>query len=96
MEVIPWFEYSFASIYGDTTGGHIIQANPRWAARDAQGRIATMASISRSNSPFYWMNAIHPEVQQFMIDPDGGSSKLRYRWYSRRRPVTCYECECGV
>lgn len=68
MEVIPWFEYGFASIYGDATGGHIIQANPHWAARDEQGRIATMASISRSNSPFYWMNAIHPEVQQFMID----------------------------
>ena len=68
MEVIPWFEYGFASIYGDASGGHIIQANPHWAARDAQGRIATMASISRSASPFYWMNAIHPEVQQFMID----------------------------
>lgn len=68
MEVIPWFEYGFASVYGDATGGHIIQANPHWAARDAQGRIATMASISRSASPFYWMNAIHPEVQQFMID----------------------------
>ena len=68
MEVIPWFEYGFASVYGDASGGHIIQANPHWAARDAQGRIATMASISRSASPFYWMNAIHPEVQQFMID----------------------------
>lgn len=68
MEVIPWFEYGFASVYGDASGGHIIKANPHWAARDAQGRIATMASISRSASPFYWMNAIHPEVQQFMID----------------------------
>lgn len=68
MEVIPWFEYGFASVYGDASGGHIIQANPHWAARDGQGRIATMASISRSASPFYWMNAIHPEVQQFMID----------------------------
>ena len=68
MEVIPWFEYGFASVYGDASGGHIINANPHWATRDAQGRIATMASNGRSASPFYWMNAIHPEVQEFMID----------------------------
>ena len=68
LQVIPWFEYGFASVYGDASGGHIINANPHWAARDAQGRIATMASISRSASPFYWMNAIHPEVQEFMIN----------------------------
>ena len=36
MEVIPWFEYGFASVYGDASGGHIINANPHWAAKDAQ------------------------------------------------------------
>ncbi len=61
LEVIPWFEYGFASVFGDPTGGHIIQANPHWAARDVDSNL-----VVQNN--FYWMNAIHPEVQQFMID----------------------------
>lgn len=60
MEVIPWFEYGFASVYGDPTGGHIIQRNPHWAAKDVDGNIANRNS-------FYWMNAIHPSVQDFML-----------------------------
>ena len=60
MEVIPWFEYGFASVFGQPNGGHIIQANPHWAARDVNGNIA-----NRNN--FYWMNAIHPSVQEFML-----------------------------
>ncbi len=61
MEVIPWFEYGFASIYGDQTGGHILRKNPHWAARNANGGIA------QSNN-FYWMNGFHHEVQEFMMD----------------------------
>lgn len=61
MEVIPWFEYGFASVYGDGTGGHILRKNPHWAARNANGGIA------QSNN-FYWMNGFHHEVQQFMMD----------------------------
>lgn len=61
MEVMPWFEYGFSSVYGDTSGGHIIKANPHWAARTSKG------SIAQGNG-FYFMNAIHPEVQDFMID----------------------------
>jgi len=60
MEVIPWFEYGFASIWGQPSGGHIIEANPHWASRDVNGNIA-----NRNN--FYWMNAIHPSVQEFML-----------------------------
>lgn len=61
MEVIPWFEYGFASVYGDRTGGHILQRNPEWASRNASGAIANA-------NGFYWMNAFHHEVQQFMLD----------------------------
>ncbi len=61
IEVIPWFEYGFASIFGNPSGGHIIEANPHWASRDANGDIA-------NKNGFYWMNALHPEVQQFMLD----------------------------
>ncbi len=60
MEVIPWFEYGFASVYGDPSGGHIIEKNPHWAAIDADGNIA-------NRNGFYWMNAIHPSVQEFML-----------------------------
>ncbi len=60
IEVIPWFEYGFASVFGDPSGGHILQTNPHWASRDSEGNIA-----NRNN--FYWMNAIHPFVQEFML-----------------------------
>jgi uncharacterized lipoprotein YddW (UPF0748 family) len=60
MEVIPWFEYGFASVFGNSSGGHILERNPHWAARDVDGNIA-----NRNN--FYWMNAIHPSVQEFML-----------------------------
>jgi uncharacterized lipoprotein YddW (UPF0748 family) len=60
IEVIPWFEYGFASIFGQADGGHILTRNPHWASRDVNGNIA-----NRNN--FYWMNAIHPSVQEFML-----------------------------
>jgi len=60
MEVVPWFEYGFASSFSEN-GGHIIAKNPHWAARNANGDIVT-------KNGFDWMNAIHPEVQQFMLD----------------------------
>lgn len=61
IEVIPWFEYGFASIFGNSSGGHIIEENPHWAALDVDGEIV-------NKNGFYWMNALHPEVQQFMLD----------------------------
>jgi len=59
MEVIPWFEYGFAATFGDATGGRLVQANPHWASRDVNGNIA-------ERNGFYWLNALHPEVQDFM------------------------------
>ncbi len=59
MEVIPWFEYGFAAAFGDPTGGRLVQRNPHWASRDINGNIA-------ERNGFYWLNALHPEVQDFM------------------------------
>ena len=58
MEVIPWFEFGFASSYNNN-GGHILDAYPEWAARDSAG-----ALLKKNN--FEWMNAFHPEVQEFI------------------------------
>ena len=57
LVVIPWFEFGFSSSY-QQQGGHILAAKPEWAARDKEGFILT-------KNGFEWMNAIHPEVQDF-------------------------------
>ncbi|NJD18970.1 MAG: hypothetical protein FIA95_06770, partial [Gemmatimonadetes bacterium] len=58
LEVVPWFEFGFAaSLRKD--GGHILARRPGWAARDRQGRLL-------SKNGFEWMNALHPEVQDFV------------------------------
>ena len=63
LKVIAWFEYGFAAQYGSANGGRnsVLQAHPEWESRDQQGKIA-------NKNEFYWMNAFHPEVQQFMTD----------------------------
>lgn len=60
MRVIAWFEFGFASSYGDPNGGHILNARPNWAARDIHGQIA-------SKNNFQWMNAFYPDVQDFVL-----------------------------
>ena len=60
LKVIPWFEFGFSSSYNQQ-GGHILSAKPEWAALDKEGAILT-------KNGFEWMNAIHPEVQQFLLD----------------------------
>lgn len=63
LKVIAWFEYGFASQYGNANNGFnaVLQAHPDWASRDASGSVA-------NKNGFYWMNAIHPDVQNFMTD----------------------------
>lgn len=58
LTVIPWFEFGFSSSYNNN-GGHIINRYPEWAAKDSAGLLL------RKNN-FEWMNAIHPEVQDFI------------------------------
>lgn len=58
MEVIPWFEFGFATSF-KSNGGTIIQKFPQWAALDREGKLAT-------KNGFEWMNAFDPEVQAFL------------------------------
>ena len=60
IKVHAWFEYGFASSFS-AGGGPIVAAKPHWAARDINGALVV-------KNGFDWLNPIHPEVQQFMID----------------------------
>jgi uncharacterized lipoprotein YddW (UPF0748 family) len=60
MMVFPWFEYGFAaSPYVDDS--HILDAKPNWSALDRLGNKVQHGELT-------WMNALNPEVQQFMLD----------------------------
>lgn len=59
MAVIPWFEFGFSADNDPDGPGHILQKRPEWAARDTSG------AILKKNG-FRWMNAYHPEVQDFI------------------------------
>jgi uncharacterized lipoprotein YddW (UPF0748 family) len=58
LAVIPWFEYGFASSFGQN-GGPLLTKKPQWAARDFNG------NLLQKNS-FFWLNAFDSEVQEFM------------------------------
>jgi uncharacterized lipoprotein YddW (UPF0748 family) len=60
LKVHAWFEYGFSSSYS-ASGGPIIAAKPNWASKDAGGNLTV-------KNGFDWLNAFHPEVQQYMID----------------------------
>jgi len=59
IEVIPWFEYGFATSYS-SNGGHILQKYPQWALKDNSGTLVV-------KNGFDWMSAIHPGAQNFII-----------------------------
>jgi uncharacterized lipoprotein YddW (UPF0748 family) len=58
IKVFAWFEYGFIESFG-TSRGAILTAKPHWAAKNSAGQ-----DLVKDN--FYWMNALHPEVQSFM------------------------------
>jgi uncharacterized lipoprotein YddW (UPF0748 family) len=58
IKVIAWFEFGFASAYGDA-GKQILERYPHWAARDNAGKVLV-------ENGFTWMNSFHPEVQAFV------------------------------
>jgi uncharacterized lipoprotein YddW (UPF0748 family) len=60
IHVHAWFEYGFAASYHQEDGGKILQKFPHWAARDYEGNLL-------NKNGFQWMNAFHPEVQDFLI-----------------------------
>ncbi len=59
IKVVAWFEYGFASVYGDNTGGPIIAKYPEWASRDINGKIT-------EKNNFYWLDPFNPDVQEFI------------------------------
>jgi len=59
MKVFAWFEFGFSSSYQDQ-GGEILRVKPEWALKDAEGNLCT-------KNGFEWMNALDPEVQDFML-----------------------------
>lgn len=60
IKVHAWFEYGFSSSYS-ANGGAIVAAKPVWAAKDQNNQLVV-------KNGFDWLNGIHPEVQQYMID----------------------------
>lgn len=58
IEVIPWFEFGFATSYSQN-GGHIIAKYPEWALKNNQGQLVV-------KNGFDWMSGLNPEVQEFM------------------------------
>jgi uncharacterized lipoprotein YddW (UPF0748 family) len=60
LKVHAWFEYGFSSSYS-ANGGAIVAAKPQWAAKDINQSLVV-------KNGFDWLNGLHPEVQQFMVD----------------------------
>ena len=58
IKVFAWFEFGFAASHGEH-GGELVRRKPEWAALNAQGELV-------SKNGFEWLNALDPEVQQFM------------------------------
>ncbi|WP_445734425.1 glycoside hydrolase family 10 protein [Mariniflexile sp.] len=58
IKVFAWFEFGFASSYNEN-GGILIKLKPEWASLTSDGSICT-------KNNFDWMNALDPEVQDFI------------------------------
>ncbi|GBU08668.1 hypothetical protein AwDysgo_19990 [Bacteroidales bacterium] len=58
LKVHAWFEFGFSSSYGEN-GGAILAKHPQWKAIDNEGKLV-------SKNGFEWMNAMDPEVQNFV------------------------------
>lgn len=58
LRVHAWFEFGFASSYGEN-GGAILKKFTNWKAIDNKGNLV-------SKNGFEWMNAMNPEVQNFV------------------------------
>ncbi|MGV2828821.1 glycoside hydrolase family 10 protein [Myxosarcina sp. GI1(2024)] len=59
IAVIPWLEYGFAASHL-LSGGHILHQQPHWRAITPDGGTVRHGNLT-------WMNGLHPEVQQFML-----------------------------
>jgi len=59
IKVHAWFEFGFSSSYQED-GGEILRQKPHWRAVDREGNLV-------KKNGFEWMNAFHPEVQDFVL-----------------------------
>ncbi|MFO7999776.1 MAG: family 10 glycosylhydrolase [Marinilabilia sp.] len=59
IKVFAWFEFGFSSAYNDD-GGVIVDKKPEWASLTSEGELCT-------KNNFDWLNALDPEVQDFML-----------------------------
>jgi len=58
IKIFAWFEYGFSSSFS-ANGGPVLRARPQWAAIGTDNRLVV-------KNGFDWMNALNPEVQDFM------------------------------
>jgi uncharacterized lipoprotein YddW (UPF0748 family) len=58
IKVHAWFEFGFSSSYMEQ-GGMILKKYPEWSALNKEGKLV-------SKNGFEWMNAFHPDVQNFI------------------------------
>lgn len=59
LQVHAWFEFGFSYAYKDSSQRAWLAKYPHWVGRDAAGNLL-------KKNGFFWWNALHPEVQQFM------------------------------
>ncbi|HRI48104.1 MAG TPA: family 10 glycosylhydrolase [Ignavibacteriaceae bacterium] len=59
IKVFAWFEFGFSTSY-QLDGGHILKKKPEWASKKSDGYLVV-------KNGFDWMNAFHPEAQNFML-----------------------------
>ena len=60
IKVHAWFEFGFAYSYGDSNSIWQ-QKYPEWVGRDVKGN-------HLQKNKFFWLNSLHPEVQEFMTN----------------------------
>lgn len=59
IRVFAWFEFGFSSSF-EEGGGILLEKKPHWASKNKVGGLVT-------KNGFDWLNAFHPEVQDFML-----------------------------
>lgn len=60
IAVVPWFEFGFAARHAGSTPTGILDQHPEWVARTPEGDRVI-------KNDFHWMNAFHPEVEDFVV-----------------------------
>ena len=58
IKVFAWFEFGFSSSY-NLNGGELVKLKPEWASLTSEGKLC-------NKNNFDWLNALDPEVQDFM------------------------------